>query len=671
MDDAKKIDMNYRTTFVLAAIGAVILGAVLFLPPATHEEESVQGAKLLKDVTVDDITRIGVRRRGEVETLLEKRHTLTQSLWRIVKPLDRPSQGTAVSEILWRALALRGDAVLPSEARQEFHVYGLDNPRLSLSIDAKGKSTVFRFGKASDLDKSRVYFQREGDPNIYLSSREDYDHFDLSVKDLRDRKLVEFDHFRIVKILLKRKIVRVDGGGQHPDVEETEMEFKDEADGRKGWILTRHAPDPFVERLDEIKVYRITTELGNMTAEDFVPKDDESRFGLNDPEQAIQMFQREGGDPLEVRFGSFFAKDNKPEERRIYAHVVGTNEVAIVEAAKFDGIPKGVDQLRSDVLFDMTSEEIETLEIATPFLRLLLERREEEQKKEDGGTEKKVLWNVKEPPGIETEPGAVEHFVQAILMLRVKIDEKTTGFFPNVDPKTVGIDKDNPSVRVLFNLKRRNGTREALAFLLGAPRMDDDIAYLKKEWLDREVYAVPMDAYRALLRQELNFRKRIVFEVPIENIREYWVDTRETLFGKEVQAYYGCTYEENNKRWVFCPPHEGRTVDADENRSILALLHRIETDGYVTRDPGEAKALGLDRPETTVRILYEEEVTDSRGEKRKERRERKLIVGANVGKSNAGVYYASFLDGEGVLTGVVFLIHTTFVEALKRMPEKS
>lgn len=616
--------MNWKVTAALGALLAFAAVAyLLYTPPtaALRPEEK----KLLGQFPGDRLFRIVLARPGEDDIVLERQSQGGSLQWRLVKPIDRPVDGAVVQQMVWGIDRFSSAGSLaPGEAAAAPALTGLDRPRLVVTFQAEGRQETLKFGKSPQTNASAVFFQREGDPQVYLAMSDTFSAYDKTVQEVRAKTLVQYEPFRAVRVELEYRFDRGVGGGQLvPEYEKTVFE-RFEQGKERGWFMT----SPWKERVDDVKVGRLVADLPSLPIEDFQPPGDPKTQGFDDPQVRVAVTLNGIPQPVRVRFGGLDAS-----KKRVYVQAEGTGEVALLKLERFEELPRQRSHFRSDAIYPFLADQLRSLTVEAPRLgKVVLERRETRTRR---GEEELVTatWEAVEPKGVPVEPNDVERFVEMILSQRIR---DFMGSQP--DLKLFRLD---PADAVLTAVEKSEAKHVWHWGLVG------EDGYLRREGRD-EIYKVRGDFVRTLLRLELNYRHPKVFDVPRDSLREFGFElkTREQLG----RTYYKMRLDEKEKKWVFADPaYAKEKPDPERVRRILGAINYIQAERYISRDPERAayyRLLDREAPATLT-------ITTADGRA-------VLYIGET---SQDRMYYARF---EG--SPVIFQITDKIMEALKTVP---
>jgi hypothetical protein len=261
--------MRLRNTLLLALL-LIGLGAYLYFVESKQIEQESKKEKVI-DFNVDDVTAVALT-YADREITLEK----TDGAWRITKPVTAPADDITVKNLL--------HAVADAEAKKtidqppaDLAPFGLSQPFVRVKVTTKsGTLPEITVGKTTAVSAS-TYVQRADQPKIYLTSSAFHSGMDKQVKDLRDKKIVEFKEDDIARIALH---------GPDGDV------LLAKADGN--WKIEQ----PVALRADGNAVRSLLSGAHNLRATDFAsdaPSDaDLATYGLDVPKTQLALSTADG-----------------------------------------------------------------------------------------------------------------------------------------------------------------------------------------------------------------------------------------------------------------------------------------------------------------------------------------------------------------------------------------
>lgn len=620
--------MSWKATAVLGALLAVALGAYFLRGPGPGSTDSggpntgPQKNRLFPDILSDRVAKIEILRKGETVTAIDRASDSAGDYWRLAPPIDKPAEPPVVQQMLValdRFVTTGG--MSPGGPETAPAVTGLDDPRLIVTYHGPaGVRGTVRFGKQPPTNTAAVFFQKDGDPKIYLASQEVFDALDRPAIAVRQKQLVRYASHQVIKIDVEKKFVRVrQGQPKAVEIESSTLEKQLEGPER-GWWLTK----PHRERLDELKVQRLVMDLAVLPIEDWRPAGDLKEQGLEEPEERVSLWLFGRDKPVIVRFGAFTGISKR------FAHVEGSGEVARVDSRRVENLPLQRKHFRTDIVFPFTREAVKSLRIEARGLgRILLERKETKNPQTGLVTS---AWELVEPAGVKVDKDQMDGFVGLPLSLRI-------GDF--LGPQDFKIARLDPA-DLTFSVETYSGVKETL-------HLTD--RFMRREGVNEVFEVQPPEMAQILQRLELNFLHREMFNVPRASIRSFTFESRADL------VYYEARFDEKQGKWFFEKPAElkGKEPDGLLMSSLLNVMNYVRAEEFITRDPAKAAEFKLEErtAPATLTVVHD-------GGKAV------FYIGSDRSDKPTRPIYFSRMEG----SPVVFQLSGVFVESLKRLQKK-
>lgn len=615
--------MSWRFTAVLAALLAVALLVYVFGPAGGGRPP--EDPRLLAHLAPDTVVRVEIARKGDPAFVIERGRDVAGEHWRVGSMVvDDPAMREIVAS--FDRFSSRG-ALDPASPEAAPAVTGLEAPRLVVTFQSVEKRDTLRFGRTPPTNSNAVFFQKDGDPRVFLADLAAVAAFDKTPSQMRERRLLRYAPHTIVKLVLRSKF-RVARGRDPKDVaieiEESVVERSAEG-SEKGWYLVK----PHREKLDDLRVQRLVSELAAMPVAGYQEAGDAKAKDLEPPQVEVALTPAGSETPLVVGFGA-----STDDNRRRIARVPGMPDWALIEERRFEDLPTQRKHLRTDLIFDFTKEQVKSFTIRAPGAgQLRIERRETRR---EGDPLPAVAWELAEPAGIRINKEKIEPFVGSFLFQRVTD-------FPGVleDLKALRLDPPDASIEVELKDGKTRGYR------FGAT---SNQAYLKRDGV-AEVFTVQPDLVRLLRRVELSLLHEEIYNVPITSIQEFTFEAKV----KDALEPVFYTLKRSGKDWSFTDAkNAGKKPHAQWAGDLAVMMNFIRADeGYFAgRDEETVARLGLGDAVAPARLRIKTDV---------EPRDFELLISENQSeKAGRKLYYARAKGSP-----VVFKLAATLVEALK------
>lgn len=623
--------MSWKTTAVLAALLGVSL-IVYFawnpVPPIVTEEE-----RKLLDITAQDLVRIEIARKGESPVTIERGKDAVGDFWRLA-PSGHPADPGAVQKMVFGLERYsRTTGIDSSKPEVAPSITGLEAPRFVVTFHAADRRRTLKFGASPPTNTEVVFFQLEGDPKVYTVEKETAEAFDRPAVQLRSKQLARFVPHAAVEVETAFRFV-VSRQGQPKTIEYEKSTFERVEEGvERGWFLTR----PQREKLDDLVVNRLVTDLAGLAVDSFEPPGNPVIQGLEHPEFIVSIRLFKSPNPVVVHFGGLADGGKKR-----WVRIPGSGEVGLIPSARYDALPRQRGDFRSKVLYQFSKEMVRTLEVEADGLgRLLIERRETRR---EGDPVAAVSWEVLEPKGARIRREKVEPYVRDVLAARIEEFVGATDF--------AQIKQDSPLVSMTVetsDLKKQRVLFKAAG----------NNAWGRKEGVD-EVFTVMPSYVKLLQLLDLALLQEEVFNAPRQDLRKIEFDGK--FSGNLQPIHYALELDERTGKWAFVDPaFKGTEADPQRVAGFLTMLSFISADGgrFVGRDAETLRKFRLDDLKAPARLTIWHKGGPREGVT--------ILISDNQNPQPAlFTYFARRADGPAV-----FRIVSQLVEALKKPPVKA
>ncbi len=282
----------------------------VYITAAAFRSGMLKEAKDLRDKRVllfedQDVRRIGLVHagEGEVETLVLERPDASTD-WQITAPATYPGDGSETRALLSSARGIRITDFVSDEADVDLTPYGLDAPRLALTIgtgEDDPPQTLVLGGAHVDEEKKEIYAKRTDSAAVYSIPEFALKNLGKDLATLRDKTVVRYDADAAATI----EVTRVDGDGFTL------------VKGDDGWHIQTEGDDAGTERAPTIS--RFVDDLHGFKGNLIVREGgfDPSTFRLNPPELQITIRDGEGND-----LGALIASGGTVEGKDAIAYVM-------------------------------------------------------------------------------------------------------------------------------------------------------------------------------------------------------------------------------------------------------------------------------------------------------------------------------------------------------------
>jgi hypothetical protein len=222
-----------------------------------------------------DVTRVAIARTGGETTTLVR--STEGEAWTVAD--GQPADSTEVRSYLASLRAARA-VDFPDDAPQDLKQYGLDKPRLTVTVSGKEgieSQTLALGAERTEGSAKHVYAQRQGVPTVYALGDWSYRSLDKGTNQFRDKTVLKVDPTSVGRVELTRReggsvvLVRQPEGG---------WRFESGAEGK-----TSEGPvTRLLEDVQELRGAEIVAEAGA----------DLGPFGLATPDVRVALADTQG-----------------------------------------------------------------------------------------------------------------------------------------------------------------------------------------------------------------------------------------------------------------------------------------------------------------------------------------------------------------------------------------
>jgi len=376
---------------LLVALG---LGLYLWLVEMPTEQKRLQvetTAKKLVDFKEDDVQGFTIiSAQGEMAVVRE------DGRWTIRKPKPMEADATAVGEFL-RALMLAQVSRVVDETGTDLKAYGLDTPRLTVSLRLGSGTQTVRVGDAGPLSAT-LYAKRDDSPKVLLTTLAGRDLVMRSIQEFRRKRVLPFDRLRVTRLKIASP-------------QETVVLYR-EGQGKKAvWKIKA----PLETAADQPEVRSLLFALEDLKAQDFIddPKEHAAkRAALGKPLTTITLREDETD-----RMVSLFLDPR--ESAAAYAENTPQEPLYQITRAAAKDLAKGLFDLRAKQLIAAEPDQVKTLVIKSGGQEYALSR--------EGAD-----WLVDGDPKAKLDAARINMFVTRVVRLQAEkiVTEKPTDLKP-------------------------------------------------------------------------------------------------------------------------------------------------------------------------------------------------------------------------------------------------
>ncbi len=323
--------MRFRNTLILALV-FVALGAYLYFVEFQRAAEEKK-KKTLFTFESDAVSAVTLTYPDREIAL-----RLTDGAWRIATPIDAAADETAVKNLV-RAIAECEVKKTLDEVPQDLAPFGLDTPKVTVKVTLKDRELpAIRVGKTTPVGYS-TYIQRADEPKIYLTTSAFQSGMEKQVKDLRDKRIVQFneDDVRQVALQSEAQTIRLR-----------------KADNK--WQLEQ--PGAFAA--DSATVRNFLSTLRALHATDFPAEEasDLKTYGLDAPRLTVTLSIGEKLDEVQVLFGG------QSDKKDVYIKTNTRPTIFTAAEYAYKDLNKSANDFRDKTVLAIDKQAVSEIEVA-------------------------------------------------------------------------------------------------------------------------------------------------------------------------------------------------------------------------------------------------------------------------------------------------------------------
>lgn len=621
--------MKLKTTIILLIVAAIGISYVFLYEKKQlpQEEWEKLQKKVIPDFKSSLIKKIELNNESG-KIVFEKSG---DNYWHIVEPLKLRADNSEVNSILSEFEFMEKVGSFKKEGDKPFDLkdYGLDSPKTSITmytdipaksdkIHVKGpkdKYTVFVGQKLAAGDN--VYVKLDTSDDVIVVQGSLHGKVSKNILDLRSKWVFSFDKEAIDNFNIKT----------------TDSNL---VCNKKGnfWRLM----EPVNDLADTEKIKELLGKLKNLQIDpnDFLPEGtaDLVKYGLDAPRFTVTIDEK--GTTQSVILGHTL--DNK-----VYVKRTDEPTVFFLKDSILIDLNKKPNDLRDRKVVRFESigtYGINKIEIKTASEVIAIEKSLD------------LDWVITKPVNIYADQDTVKNFIEKIKSLEIE-----------------DFVSDKPADLSAYSLKEpiyeisvtKEEDKELAKFFVGKKLPEGNKCYVKR--INEEpIYTVPTaEFYDKIENALLSFRDRLVCEFERDLAKKIVIEKQDRTFVCDKTIKKDA---EGQFRWELSKPVQ-TNADLNVVNQIIWNLSFLKVENYVTREPKNLQAYGLDNPRFKVSVTYEKapeqpmdeqskKETDEKSEvamKSKEPLEktvetRTLLIGKRVKNTDKVNSYGMFSDSD-------------------------
>jgi hypothetical protein len=566
--------MNWRTTFVLAAIALAVFAYFRFFElkqPGTEEaKRQAQNVVNFERAKIDGV----IIQNGDSKIEMRRR----DNKWRLEMPIKDQADNSLIENLLSNLENWQKDATISAKEieadKSKLNEYGLNKPKLRLKLLGQDRPPEILFGKDAALE-GKMYVRLEDSKETFLAAQTVRKDIEKKPEEFRDRKLTNLNTAQVSRVVLKSPA--------------GEMELEKRNDH---WEILK----PLRARGDDQKIADLIAQITTAQIQQFLADDhgDLHPFGLAEPRGAITLFTKDDKDD---KAGQLLQIGGIPQKEKDQVYVRSASRGFVYTLPKkIEGVLNTrPDDLRDRHVVRIDTNILDRITIDAPGkAKIVLARKAEN-------------WTIASRNNAPANSGEVRRLIDSLQ------NEQVTKFVEDVASNLSEYGLDKPQLRLTFSSFASENTAETKAgeqpfTTITFGKIDGDNVYAR---LADEPFIVAIR--RGLIDQistdPLQWQELTIFKFKPEQIHRLSVAAKnESTLARDAKGQW---------TWV----KGGETINQANLQSLLNTLSSLHAVRWVGPTLPQH---GLEKPQLTVTF------TTSPDDKTSHR----LFVGAAAGDGN-------------------------------------
>jgi hypothetical protein len=177
------------------------------LPTGLKKELKDLRDKAVISFDESQVQRVVIKRPNET-IAVERQGDPSAETWRITTPGSYPADAAEMRSLLASIRGIRADDFASDDAAPALAPFGLDQPRLEVSVFVgkdSAQQTLLVGGTKNDPQKKTIYAKRAKRPTVYTIPEYAVKSLDKDLSTLRDKTVLAFDKAKAGKLVVTRK----------------------------------------------------------------------------------------------------------------------------------------------------------------------------------------------------------------------------------------------------------------------------------------------------------------------------------------------------------------------------------------------------------------------------------------------------------------------------------
>ena len=413
--------MNWRTTFVLAAIVLAVFAYLRFFElkqPSTEEaKRQAQNVVNFDRAKIDGV----VIQNGDDKIEMRRR----DNKWRLEMPIKDQADGSLIENLLSDLENWQKDATISAKEieadKSKLNEYGLNKPKLRVKLLGQDRPPEIFFGKDAALE-GKMYVRLEDSKETFLAAQTVKKDVEKKPEEFRDRKLTDLSTAQVSRVVLKSPV--------------GEMELEKRNDH---WEILK----PLRARGDDQKIADLIAQVTTAQIQQFVAADqgDLHPFGLAEPGGAITLFSKDDKQGQLLQIGGISQK----EKDQVYVRSASRGFVYALPKKIEEVLNTRPDDLRDRHLVRIDTNILDRITIDAPGKgKIVLARKNEN-------------WTIASRNNAPANSGEVRRLVDTLQ------NEQVTKFVEDVASSLPKYGLDKPQLKLTFSSFASENTAETKA----------------------------------------------------------------------------------------------------------------------------------------------------------------------------------------------------------------
>jgi hypothetical protein len=413
--------MNWRTTFVLAAIVLAVFAYLRFFElkqPSTEEaKRQAQNVVNFDRSKIDGV----VIQNGDDKIEMRRR----DNKWRLEMPIKDQADGSLIENLLSDLENWQKDATISAKEieadKSKLNEYGLNKPKLRVKLLGQDRPPEIFFGKDAALE-GKMYVRLDDSKETFLAAQTVKKDVEKKPEEFRDRKLTDLSTAQVSRVVLKSPV--------------GEMELEKRNDH---WEILK----PLRARGDDQKIADLIAQVTTAQIQQFVAADqgDLHPFGLAEPRGAITLFSKDDKQGQLLQIGGISQK----EKDQVYVRSASRGFVYALPKKIEEVLNTRPDDLRDRHLVRIDTNILDRITIDAPGKgKIVLARKNEN-------------WTIASRSNAPANSGEVRRLVDTLQ------NEQVTKFVEDVASNLLKYGLDKPQLKLTFSSFASENTAETKA----------------------------------------------------------------------------------------------------------------------------------------------------------------------------------------------------------------